>query len=193
MITNYDKAILFIWYVKPNEKMAISKFQMSMLTFYLSAKVSHIGVTSMYIKTVFFQKPLGQLNSNFIIMETLIVERSKIITSNNGHMTKMAALKISFSRTRRPMALWLGLWHCKNDESWLTLTILVTTMLVWFGMLDCHMRSQKSQGCLNLNFIQSITLFSRENNRYDNYVLLLHHVNYCTMMYLYFFFSRILS
>ena len=38
-------------------------------------------------------------------METLMVERSKIITSNNGHITKMAALKISLSRTRRPMAL----------------------------------------------------------------------------------------
>ena len=40
------KVIILSWYVKPNETMAINKFQRSRLTFYFSAKVAHIGVTS---------------------------------------------------------------------------------------------------------------------------------------------------
>ena len=40
------KVIILTWYVKPNEIMAINKFQRSMLTFYFSAKVAHIGVPS---------------------------------------------------------------------------------------------------------------------------------------------------
>ena len=48
--------------------MAINKFQRSRLTFDLSAKVadSDILETHQTLKHSFFQKPLGQLNSNFI-------------------------------------------------------------------------------------------------------------------------------
>ena len=44
------KVIIFTSNVKPNETMAIYKFQRSRLTFDLSAKVTHIGVQQ-YIKT----------------------------------------------------------------------------------------------------------------------------------------------
>ena len=40
------KVIILTLYVKPNESMAINKFQRSRLTFDFSAKVSHIGVPS---------------------------------------------------------------------------------------------------------------------------------------------------
>ena len=40
------KVIILTWYVKPNETMAINKFQRSRLTFNFSAKVAHIGVPS---------------------------------------------------------------------------------------------------------------------------------------------------
>ena len=40
------KVIILTWYVKPNETMAINKFQKSRLTFNFSAKVVHIGVLS---------------------------------------------------------------------------------------------------------------------------------------------------
>ena len=40
------KVIILTWYVKPNETMALNKFQRSRLTFYFSAKVAHIGVPS---------------------------------------------------------------------------------------------------------------------------------------------------
>ena len=40
------KVIILTWYVKPNETMAINKFQRSRLTFYFSAKVTHIEVPS---------------------------------------------------------------------------------------------------------------------------------------------------
>ena len=40
------EVIILTWYVKPNETMAINKFQRSRLTFDFSAKVSHIGVPS---------------------------------------------------------------------------------------------------------------------------------------------------
>ena len=38
--------IILTWHVKPNETMAINKFQRSRLTFNFSAKVAHIGVPS---------------------------------------------------------------------------------------------------------------------------------------------------
>ena len=44
--TDEAKVIILSWYVKPNETMAINKFQRSRLTFYFSAKVAHIGVLS---------------------------------------------------------------------------------------------------------------------------------------------------
>ena len=40
------KVIILTWYVKPNETMAINKFQRPRLTFNFSAKVAHIGVLS---------------------------------------------------------------------------------------------------------------------------------------------------
>ena len=42
------KVIILTWYVKPNETVAINKFQRSRLTFDLSAKVTHIGVPSTF-------------------------------------------------------------------------------------------------------------------------------------------------
>ena len=44
--TDEAKVIILTWYVKPNETMAINKFQRSRLTFYFSAKVAQIGVPS---------------------------------------------------------------------------------------------------------------------------------------------------
>ena len=43
------KVIILTWYVKPNETMAINKFQRSRSTFDLSAKVAHIEVPSTYM------------------------------------------------------------------------------------------------------------------------------------------------
>ena len=40
------KVIILTWYIKPNDTMAINKFQRSRLTFNFSAKVTHIGVSS---------------------------------------------------------------------------------------------------------------------------------------------------
>ena len=40
--------IILTWYVKPNETMAINKFQRSRLTFDLSAYVAYIGVPSIF-------------------------------------------------------------------------------------------------------------------------------------------------
>ena len=47
--------IIITWYVKPNETMAINKFQRSWLTFELSAYVAHIGVPSIYQNIAFSQ------------------------------------------------------------------------------------------------------------------------------------------
>ena len=49
------KVIILTWYVKTNETKAINKFQISRLTFDLSAKVAHIGVPSTYLNIVFFR------------------------------------------------------------------------------------------------------------------------------------------
>ena len=40
------KVIILTWYVKPNETMAINKFQKSRFTFNFSSKVAHIGIPS---------------------------------------------------------------------------------------------------------------------------------------------------
>ena len=40
------KVIILTWYVKPNETMAINKFQRSRSTFKFLVKVAHIGVLS---------------------------------------------------------------------------------------------------------------------------------------------------
>ena len=42
------KVIILTWYVDPNVTMAKDNFQRSRLTFDLSAKVSYIGVPSIY-------------------------------------------------------------------------------------------------------------------------------------------------
>ena len=74
-------------------------------------------------------------------MKTPYDRLAKIYTNCTGHMTKMATmpiygknpLNIFFSRTKRPMALGLGMYHlgcgpyqiCTNDESRLTLTYIM--------------------------------------------------------------------
>ena len=78
------KVIILASYVESNVTMAINKFQKSRLTFDLSAKISHIGVPSIYLNSFL----RNQSNSNFI------VERSKFMTNINGHMTIMAAMPI---------------------------------------------------------------------------------------------------
>ena len=45
---NTVEPIILTLYVKPNETMAINKFQRSRLTFDLSANVAYIGVPSIY-------------------------------------------------------------------------------------------------------------------------------------------------
>ena len=42
------KVIIITRYVQPNEIVTMNKFQRSMLTFDLSAKVAHIGILSIY-------------------------------------------------------------------------------------------------------------------------------------------------
>ena len=42
------QVIILTWYIKTNEKMAINKFQRSMLTSALSATVAHIAVPSIH-------------------------------------------------------------------------------------------------------------------------------------------------
>ena len=95
--------------------MAINKFQRSRLSFDLSAKAAHIGVSSIYSNIVFSEttKPI-ELNFH---MKTSYDNIAKIYTNDSGHMTKMAdmpvydenPLEIFLSRTRRPMTLWLGM------------------------------------------------------------------------------------
>ena len=74
-------------------------------------------------------------------METALDTGTKVCSNGPGHMTKMATtpiygknpLKI-FSRTRRRMALGLGMQHlgcgayqvCSNDDPRLTLTYLTS-------------------------------------------------------------------
>ena len=47
------KVIIITRYVQPNKTMTINKFQRSRLTFDPSAKVTHIGVPSIYLNIVF--------------------------------------------------------------------------------------------------------------------------------------------
>ena len=75
-------------------------------------------------------------------MKTPYDKLAKIFAKHFGHMTKMTAmliygknpLEIFFSRTRKPMALGLGMLHwgsgayqvCSNDDPRLTLTYLTS-------------------------------------------------------------------
>ena len=95
--------------------MAINKFQRSRLAFDLSAKVSHIGVPSIY-SNIIFSETIMPFELNFHV-KTLSDKLAKIYTNYFGYMTKMAnmpiygknPLKIFFSRTRRSMTLGLGI------------------------------------------------------------------------------------
>ena len=101
--------------------MAINKFQMSRLTFALSARVAHIVVPSIYLNIVFAQT-IGPIKLKFHV-KTPYDKSAKIYTRKFGHMTKMAStpiygknlLKIFFSRTKKASDLetWyvaLGMW-----------------------------------------------------------------------------------
>ena len=120
--------------------MAINKFQRSMLTFALSAKVAHIVVQSIYLSIVYSQT-IGPIELKFHV-KTPYDMSAKICTKYFGHMTKMATtpiygknpLKIFNSRTRRPVTLSLGMWYwgcgayqvCSNDDPRVTLTYLMS-------------------------------------------------------------------
>ena len=95
--------------------MAINKLHRSRLTFDLSAKAAHIGVPSIY-QNIVFSETSGPIDLKFH-MKTAYNKLAKNYANCLGHMTKMAdmpihgknPLKIIFSRTRRLMALGLGM------------------------------------------------------------------------------------
>ena len=109
------KVIILTWYVKPNETMAINKFQRSRLTFNFSAKVTHIGAPSTY-QNIVSTVTTESFELKFR-MKTPYDRLAKIYTNHTGHMTKMATtpiygknpLNIFFSGTKRPIALGLGM------------------------------------------------------------------------------------
>ena len=72
--------------------MAINKFQRSMSTFDLSAKVTHIGVHSTYQNMV-FSGTTRPIELKFH-MKTLYDRLAKIDTNGFGHMIKMATTPI---------------------------------------------------------------------------------------------------
>ena len=108
------KVIILTWYVKPNEAMAINKFQRSRLTFNFSAKVAHIGVPS--TQNIVSSETIRPIELKFH-MKTPYDRLAKIYTICSGHMTKMATmpiygknpLNIFFSGTKMPIALGLGM------------------------------------------------------------------------------------
>ena len=65
-----------------------------MLTLNLSAR-SLILDSYQYIKTKFSQKPLGKLNSNFILKKISQYSGTNIYTCSFGHMTKIAVMPIN--------------------------------------------------------------------------------------------------
>ena len=101
------KVIILTWYVKPNETMAINKFQWSRFNF--SAKVAHIGVPSTH-QNIVSSETTRPFELKFHI--TLYDRLAKIYTNCTGNMTKMATmpiyginpLNVFFSRTKRPIA-----------------------------------------------------------------------------------------
>ena len=79
--------------------MSINKFQRSMLTFSLSAKLNVIILESrQYIQTV-SQKPLEQLKTTYDRL-------SKIHTNCSGHTIKMAAIPILGVNLLEYLLLW---------------------------------------------------------------------------------------
>ena len=80
--------------LKPNEAIAINKFQRSRLTFDLSAKVAHTGVPSTYLNIV-FSETTSPIELKFHV-KTLYdkLPVAEICTKYFGHITKMAATPI---------------------------------------------------------------------------------------------------
>ena len=109
------KVIILIWYVKPNETMAINKFQRSKLTFNFSAKVAHIWVPSTHYNIV-SSETTWPIELKFY-MKTPYDRLAKIYTNCSGHITKMATtpiytknpLNIFFSGAKRQIALGIGM------------------------------------------------------------------------------------
>ena len=81
---------------------------------------------------------------------------TKVCSRGLGHMTKMAARpymatkpsKVFFSRTKRPMTLWLGMWHWDDDPR-LTVTCftarsnLVSYAFIWGKkLLESHLMEE---------------------------------------------------
>ena len=95
--------------------MAKNKFQRSRLTFHFSAKVAHIEVPSTH-KNLVSSETTRPIELKFH-MKTPYDRLAKIYTNHAGHMTKMVTtpingknpLNIFSSRTKRPMALGLGM------------------------------------------------------------------------------------
>ena len=115
MNTVEAKVIVLIWFVKPNETMAINKFQRSRLTFNILAKLAHIGVPSTHL--IIVSSETTRLIELKFYIKTPYDRLAKIYTNCTGHMTKIANTplyfstpwNIVFSRTKRPMALGLGM------------------------------------------------------------------------------------
>ena len=95
--------------------MAINMFQRSRLTFNFSAKVAHIEVSSTH-QNIVSSETTRPLELKFHV-RTPYDRLAKTYTNCTGHMTKMATMPIYgknplntfFSRTKRPMALGLGM------------------------------------------------------------------------------------
>ena len=115
MRTVEAKVIILTRYVKPNETMAINKFQRSRLTFNFSAKVTDTGVLSTH-QNIVASEITGPFELKFH-MKTPYDRLAKIYTNCTGHMTQMATtfiygknpLNVFCSGTKRPMALGLGM------------------------------------------------------------------------------------
>ena len=78
--------------MKPNETMAINKFQSSRLTFNFSAKVAHIGVLSTYLNIV-SSETTRPIELKFHV-KTPYDRLAKICTNCTSHMNKMATKPI---------------------------------------------------------------------------------------------------
>ena len=78
--------------MKPNETMAINKFQRSGLTFNFSAKVAHIGVPSTH-ENLESSETTGPIEFKFH-MKTPYDRLAKNYTNCTRHVTKMATTPI---------------------------------------------------------------------------------------------------
>ena len=95
--------------------MAINKFQRSRLTFYFSAKVSHIGVPSTH-QNIISSETTRPFELKFH-MKTPYDRLAKIYTKCTGHMTKMATTPMYGQRPFKCLLFWnqkangLGTWY----------------------------------------------------------------------------------